>query len=149
MEQGKSLIDNLLLTFNFSVSTMYGGFRASKVRNIEQSIALEEVHEGGCNDYVHTLIKPIEAKKQLVFERGYCNEADELAIEKQLGLRQEQPMSICIYDRTGTKILKNYSVEGWMVTKWQVADLDAGSSGGILLETVEVTYERLKAGGGS
>ncbi|OCN02795.1 hypothetical protein A7X67_02765 [Clostridium sp. W14A] len=63
-------------------------------------------------------------------------------MSRLLGVRQQQLMTICIYDRSQTKILKTYRVNGWMVSKWKVSDLDA-AGGGILLETVEVVYDTL------
>lgn len=140
------LINRLFLAFNFEICTKYGRFRASKVKNIEQAVEVEEVREGGANEVVYSLVKPVQNGKKLVFERGLCEEYTNLRMDRLLGVRQEEPLTICIYDRTGAKIVRNYCVEGWMVTKWETSDLDSGMTGGILLEMVEMRYERLSIG---
>ncbi|MVB09368.1 T4-like virus tail tube protein gp19 [Caprobacter fermentans] len=139
---GKTLTDRLLLGFNFIVDTESGVFRASKVSSIEQSLNLEAFPEGGVNGYAHALIRPQSELKKLIFERGCCEEYLDRKMSRLLGVRQQQLMTICIYDRSQTKILKTYRVNGWMVSKWKVSDLDA-AGGGILLETVEVVYDTL------
>lgn len=135
--------NNLLMSYNFRVTVPGGEFRVSKVRSIEQAVELEPVREGGCNDYVHMLVKPASEPKKLILERGLCTRADALGVASLLGKRQTQPMIVAIYDRANQKILKKYQAEGWMLCKWQLSDLDA-VSGGLLLETAEVVYETLK-----
>ena len=136
-------IDKLLLSFNFQISLAGMEFRASKVRNIEREIEVEEVREGGLNGYVHSLVRPASSGKRLVIERGYCDKDNSDKIQGLLGQHQATPMTIAIYNRTHTEILKNYKVEGWTLVKWALSELDAGASGGILMETVEIIYEQL------
>lgn len=140
MENGGT--DRLLMGFNFLVSLQEGSFRASKVSSIEESLNLEAFREGGVNDHAQMLIQPQGELKKLIFERGYCKESLNRTMDYLLGIRQEQPMQICIFDRNLNDILKVYQVDGWMVSKWKVSDLDA-ERGGILLETVEVVYDTL------
>lgn len=141
---GISILQQPLMSFNFVVSTQLGFFRASKVSSIEQSVNLEAFCEGGVNDYVHALPQPQSELKKLVFERGYCEQYLSLKMSCLLGIRQEQPMIICIFDRSMEHILKTYLIDGWMVSKWKISDLDA-QNGGIMLETVEVVYETLES----
>lgn len=138
------MTEQLILTFNFEIATLYGRFRASKIQNIEQSVEVEEIHEGGVNGYVHSLVKPASGGKKLIFERGYCTEPLSGMINKLIGIRQTEPLTIFVYGRLPLSIRKTYVVEGWMITKWSISELDAGESGGILLETVEMAYETLK-----
>lgn len=139
---GMGTADRFLMSFNFVVTTQAGLFRASKVSNMEQSLSLETFREGGVNQYAHALVQPQPELKKLIFERGYCEEYFTLKLRHLFGIRQKQPMIICIYDRGMKTILKTYQVDGWMVNKWKISDLDA--NGGVLLETVEVIYETLK-----
>ena len=50
--------NTILMNYNFRISFSSGEFRASAVRSIEQAVELEYVREGGCNGYVHSLVKP-------------------------------------------------------------------------------------------
>lgn len=137
-------IEQLILTYNFEIATLYGRFRASKVQNIEQAVDVEEVHEGGVNNYVHSLVKPTAGGKKLIFERGCCNEPMNAKIASLIGIRQTDPLTILVYGRLPLSIRKIYVVYGWMITKWSLSELDAGESGGVLLEKVEMSYETLK-----
>lgn len=132
---------NLLTGFNFEISIDEAVLRASKVTSIEQALEVETVREGGLNDCVHALVRPASEPKKLVIERGYCAKGDGLVMENLLGVRQESPATIRIYDRAG-KLAKSYRVDGCMVTKWSLSDLDA-LSGDLLIETAELIYDRL------
>lgn len=144
--QNKNPLDRLFLNYNFSISTKYGNFRASKVRNIEQSLEVEAVREGGLNHSVHALVCPSNAIKKLIFERGCCEEYSNLRMDRLIGKPQtDNVMTIIIYDREHKGILKTYEVSGWMVIKWQISNLDA-LAGAVLIETVEVAYETLISG---
>lgn len=134
--------DRIYPAYNFSIECNDLHFRASRVRSIEQEVELEEVREGGENHYVHLLVKPPSKSKRLVFERGYSTEPIGQKLEKMLGEYQSEPLSIFIYDRTGSSILKTYRIMGWMPVRWQLSGFDA-SDGKILIETIELAYQVL------
>ena len=54
--------------FQVFINNIRLGF--SRVTNIEESIETEPFQEGGVNDRVYSLRRPISAERTLVFERG-------------------------------------------------------------------------------
>ncbi|MCI8755904.1 MAG: hypothetical protein HFG18_04830 [Oscillospiraceae bacterium] len=136
--------NTILMNYNFRISFSSGEFRASAVRSIEQAVELEYVREGGCNGYVHSLVKPPTEPKRLVIERGFCSK-DSLKIGELLGIPQKQPLLIAVYDRTGKTICHTYQIDGWTLVKWKLSDLDA-IEGKVLLETAEIVYEIMRDG---
>lgn len=135
--------DKLMMNYNFVVSIKNTEVRVSKISNIEGSVETETLQEGGLNHYVHVMVKPAQGMKKLVLERGFYASGDSADFEKLLGKRQSSNISILIYDRAHKEILHSYSVTGWTIVSWKLAELDAARSS-VLLETAEIAYETLQ-----
>ena len=129
--------------FQVFINNIRLGF--SRVTNIEESIETEPFQEGGVNDRVYSLRRPISAERTLVFERGLADRSlvtDLLTLRFAVGQRIPQDILILVGGRSGA-IATLYQVHGAVVKKWSVNDLDAMNSQ-VLIERFEVAYETLE-----
>ena len=130
--------------FQVFINNIRMGF--SKVTNIEESIETEPLQEGGVNDRVYSLRKPVSTERSLVFERGMGSRGlvmTMLTLRFAVGQRIPQDILILVCDRTGT-ITHIYQVHGAVVKKCSVSDLDAMNSE-VLIERFEIAYETLES----
>ncbi len=135
-----------LTAYNFRVTSPFGEFRVSKVRNIERSVEVEILREGGRNHAVLALAKPPSQEKRLILERGVCTVQDALNLDQLLGIPQTRPesqLTIAVYDPANQSIQKLYRISDWMLVRWSLGDLDA-SANTVLLESAEIVYGYLK-----
>ncbi|MBC8546570.1 phage tail protein [Clostridiaceae bacterium NSJ-31] len=120
----------------------------SKITNMETLVETEPLAEGGVNDYVHSLRKPVTTERTLTLERGMIGVSDMKALTQILmarfsvGQRLPIDMVITISGRSG-KLERIYFVHGAVVKKWQCSPLDA-MSGSFLVESFELAYETLE-----
>lgn len=119
----------------------------SKITNLERVADTEPLVEGGVNDYVHSLRKPVSSERTMTFERGVIGAGDlnvlsTLAtVNFKVGQRIPLDMVLTIAGRDN-KIGKIFFIQGAFVRKWSCSTLDA-MSGNVLVETFEITYEKL------
>ena len=117
----------------------------SKITNIEESVETEPLQEGGVNDRVYSLTRPVSTEKTLVMERGVANRGfltAALSSQLEVGNRIHTDILIIAYDRDGT-IAKMFEVHGAVVKKLAFSPLDSMSNEG-MIETFELAYETLK-----
>ena len=101
-------------------------FHFARIKNISEIVEVETVQEGGNNWSVHNLAKPISSEEP---ER-----------ELRAGSR--------VYDVTimvmeHGEIMKTYSINSGIVTRWEISDLD-GLGGQIIYNTIEILHDGLR-----
>lgn len=116
-------------------------FHFAKIKNISEIVEVETVQEGGNNWSVHNLAKPISSSHKLVLERGIRPD-DDPENELRAGSRV---YDIDIMVMEHGEIMKTYSINSGIVTRWELSDLD-GLGGQILLNTVEILHDGLREG---
>lgn len=129
--------------FSVYVQALRMGF--SKITNIEESIETDTLQEGGVNDRVYSLRKPVTRERTLVLERGVAARGvATMALAAQFGVgnRLHTGMLIIIHKRNG-EIGYIYEAEGPVVKKMSLSPLDS-MGGQVLIETFEVAYEKIK-----
>lgn len=129
--------------FKVYLQLMCLGF--SKITNIEESVETEALQEGGVNDRVYSLTKPVAAEKTLVMERGVANRGlltAGLSSQLAVGHRIHTDILITAHNQDGT-VGKIFEVHGAYVKKISYSGLDAMSDQ-IMIESFELCYETLK-----
>lgn len=118
----------------------------SKVSNVEMTVETEPFAEGGLNDYIHVLTKPLTQGGKLTLEKGLMAEDAVTAVmtSLQVGTRLNLPVTITLYHNTaeGLKPVRSWGFEDGVVTGWRLAELD-GLGSQISVETLEITHAGL------
>jgi phage tail-like protein len=116
-----------------------------EVSGIDPKVDLEEVREGGVNDYVHQL-PGVTKHSNLVLKRGYVTQASALAdwasqtVGSTLGTPiQTQMINIFLLGPAGQALVTWTFMNAWPV-KWEVGALDATNSSSVLTQTLEIAY---------
>lgn len=132
--------------YKFKVYLQMACLGFSKITNLEESVETEALQEGGVNDRVYSLTKPVTAEKVLRMERGTAfRGAVSAALSSQLsvGKRLHTDILITAHKRDGA-IGKIFDVHGAVVKKISFSNLDA-MSGATLIETFELAYETMRS----
>ena len=150
-EKGKILVPG----HNFTVY-IDGIFRISfsKISSINYDVETEPLVEGGTNDRVIILRKQKTSVRTMIFEQGVISNlanyplgfttADNLNSVTfgnimRPGRRLYMPVFILVQDNLGIP-RKFYTVNGCLVRKWSISDLDAQNSS-IVVQRFEVDYQ--------
>lgn len=119
----------------------------TRITNLENSIETEALQEGGVNDRVYSLVRPVSVERTLVLEGGVtANPVDQL-IQSQLfhlGRRIYTDVIITVHDRNGS-VGKMFIVHGAVVKKISFDGFDA-MSGQPMIARYELTYEAMEVG---
>ncbi|MBR0376937.1 MAG: phage tail protein [Lachnospiraceae bacterium] len=114
-------------------------FHFARIKNISEIVEVETVQEGGNNWSVHNLAKPISSSHKLILERGF--KADE---EPERELRAgSRVYDVTIMVMEHGEIMKTYSINSGIVTRWEISDLD-GLGGQIIYNTIEILHDGLR-----
>ncbi|PVX30077.1 phage tail protein [Sphingomonas pokkalii] len=116
-----------------------------EVSGIDPKVDLEEVREGGVNDYVHQL-PGVTKHSNLVLKRGYVTKDSPLAdwaaqtVGSTLGTPiQTQTITIFLLGPTGQALVTWTFLNAWPV-KWEVGTLDSTNTSSVLTQTLEISY---------
>lgn len=130
--------------FKVYLQMMCLGF--SKITNLEESVETEALQEGGVNDRVYSLTKPVTTEKTLLMERGVAFRGALNALlttQMAVGQRIHTDILITAHKRDGA-LGKIFQVHGAVVKKLSYSPLDA-ASGEALIETFELAYETMES----
>lgn len=115
-----------------------------EVSGIDPKVAVEEVTEGGVNNYVHQL-PGVTKHSNLVLKRGYVTESSTLAdwAEQCVGATLGTPietrvMTVALLGGDSQPVITWSFDNAWPV-KWEVGRFDA-SKNDLLTETLEIAY---------
>lgn len=140
---------NLEVGYNFTVYFDAFKFGFTKVSNIEDSVETETIVEGGVNDRVYSLRRPVSSERVMVFERGRGSRGMiTMLTERNLkpGSRITCDTFIIVHDQNGKHVRDVFALSGCYVKSWKLSDFDAGSSD-VLVETFEIAYEKAESVG--
>lgn len=140
---------NLEIGYNFTVYFDAFKFGFSKVSNIEDSVETDTLVEGGVNDRVYSLRRPVSSERMMVFERGRGSRgAITMLTERNLkpGNRITCDTLIIVHDQNGKHVRDVFALSGCYVKSWKLSDFDARSSDA-LIETFEIAYEKAESVG--
>ena len=140
--------------FSFSVVVVPGGSTPpqtaidgafTEVSGIDPHVDVEEVVEGGVNEYVHRL-PGVTKHSNLVLKRGYVVESSALAqwasqtVGSTLGAPiQTQTLNVNLLGPSGEPMVTWTFQNAWPV-KWEVGNLDARETNNVLTQTLEISY---------
>lgn len=140
--------------FSFSVALASGGALSSQsnidaafqeISGIDPKVDIEEVREGGVNDYVHQL-PGVTKHSNLVLKRGYVTLASPMAdwasqtVGSTLGTPiQTQTLNVFLLGPEGQVLVMWTFLNAWPV-KWEVGTLDSTNTNSVLTQTLEISY---------
>ena len=117
----------------------------SKMSQLENQTEIETYIEGGVNDYTHKFPSST-SYSNITLEHGFG--VDDLIYdwrEKVIeGNMLEALKSGTIKLYSGNEILDMWNFQGAWPVKVSIGELDAGSTGGVLIESVELSIERFE-----
>lgn len=125
-----------------SATAIDAGFQ--EVSGIDPKVAVEEVAEGGVNNFVHQL-PGVTKHGNLVLKRGYVTQNSALATwaEQTVGGTLGSPLQTQTLLVTllgpGSQALVTWTFERAWPIKWEVGHFDA-SKNDVLTETLEIAY---------
>lgn len=129
--------------FKVYIQNIEMGF--TKVTSIEDSIDTDPLQEGGVNDRVYSLAKPVTAERTLVLERGFTFRGIGMALltyRLAVGQRMTSDIVITVNKQDGS-VGNIFLIHGATLKRLSYSDLDAASSGS-LIETMEFSYEKME-----
>lgn len=117
----------------------------SKMSQLENETEVEPYQEGGVNDYTHKFPKAT-SYTNITLEHGLglddlIYDWREKVIEGDM-LKALKNGTIKLYDKD--KIIDMWHFQGAWPVKLTIAELDASSSGAVLIESVELSIERFE-----
>ena len=132
------------LSFRFLVelqSLIVGGF--SEVSGLQAETEIEEIREGGVNDYVHKLPK-ITKYPNITLKRGItdCDTLWKWHQDVVNGKVERKTVFVVLMDGEGNEKWR-WSFERAYPVKWQGPDLKADSSA-VAVETLELAHNGIK-----
>ena len=132
------------LSFKFLVelqSLIVGGF--SEVSGLQAETEIEEIREGGVNDYVHKLPK-ITKYPNITLKRGItdCDTLWKWHQDVVNGKVERKTVFVVLMDGEGNEKWR-WSFEHAYPVKWQGPDLKADSSA-VAVETLELAHNGIK-----
>lgn len=132
------------LSFRFLVelqSLIVGGF--SEVSGLQAETEIEEIREGGVNDYVHKLPK-ITKYPNITLKRGItdCDTLWKWHQDVVNGKVERKTVFVVLMDGEGNEKWR-WSFEHAYPVKWQGPDLKADSSA-VAVETLELAHNGIK-----
>ena len=116
-----------------------------RISNLENTIETEPLQEGGVNDRVYSLVKPVSTERTLVLERGVAGQGvTALLMMAQLAVGQRllADIVITVHDRDGN-IGQIFLVHGAVTKRISFEAIDA-MSGQTLIQRFELAYETLE-----
>jgi phage tail-like protein len=139
--------------FSFSVAIAAGGSAGAQtdidaafqeVTGIDPKVDIEEVREGGVNDFVHQL-PGVTKHSNLVLKRGFVTKTSALAdwaaqtVGSTLGTPiKTQTINVFLLGPDSQVLVTWTFMNAWPI-KWEVSSLDANSNA-VLTETLEISY---------
>jgi len=132
------------LSFRFLVelqSLIVGGF--SEVSGLQAETEIEEIREGGVNDYVHKLPK-ITKYSNITLKKGItdCDTLWKWHQDVVNGKVERKTVFVVLMDSEGNEKWR-WSFERAYPVKWQGPDLKADSSA-VAVETLELAHNGIK-----
>lgn len=116
-----------------------------EVTGIDSRVDVEEVFEGGVNNYVHQL-PGITKHSNLVLKRGYVTQSSALAawamqcVGSTLGRPiSTQTLNVSLLGATGQPLVVWTFFNAWPV-KWEIGALDASNTSTVLTQSLEFSY---------
>jgi len=131
--------------FRFRVEfdqVQHGGF--TRVKGLVRETKIEPRREGGLNDFEHKFVT-LTSYGNLILERGLIDDFlwswQEDVVEGKISRRT---ITIALHDESDTEVWR-WLIERAFPVKWAGTDLD-GSSGQVLVESVEFAHHGIKKG---
>ncbi len=130
-----------LVNASFMVNIGNWTFSFARIRNIQQTIDVETVQEGGNNWSVHNLAKPLSSSQKLILERGFLvNGYGDHGL-----MAGSRVYDVTIMVLWNGSIKKKYFIDQGIVSRWEISDLDALQSQ-IIYNTIEILHSGLYEG---
>jgi phage tail-like protein len=127
-----------LLNTSFQVNIGSWTFSFTRIKNISEIIEVETVQEGGNNWSVHNLAKPITSSHRLVLDRGFLSDGS-----NDPGLTAgSRVYNVTIKVMEHGTVIKSYSFQEGIITKWEITDFDA-LQGQVIYNTIEILHTGL------
>ena len=130
--------------FKFKVYIQGMTFGFTKISNLEESVETEPFHEGGVNDRVYSLLKPVTTERTLIMERGFAPRGAlySLVRQFQVGQRLQTDMIITVA-KTNGDLGAVFLVHGAFVKKINYGELNSLSRE-VMIQRFELSYEILE-----
>lgn len=135
------LHDQIVVNYRFKVLIDNYDVSFAKVSGIGMDIQIENIAEGGRNmgNYIAATVS--KNAKTMHLETGVCKNSGNVLSRLRPGMLLNQGIVIMVMGYGGNIDVK-YATDAALVTKWEVAALDA-KQGEILIDTFEFAYSEL------
>lgn len=138
---------NLPVAFYFQVTIQGSDLAFKEVSGLTNEMELEEVAEGGLNEYVHKLPKQIK-HGNLILKRAIGRAKDEdvawireIIEGDKFEAIQTKDIIVKLLNAEGN-VLTSWTCRNAFPVKWEVDSLDSEKNS-VLIETLEFSYTRL------
>lgn len=136
---------DLLMNYRFRVLLDNQVVSFSKVSGLQAEVETELLSEGGWNGFGHIMETPVKHPKTLRMEGGISQSGNHKTLLKlRPGMYLQQGIVVMVLGASGD-IQAQYCAEQAMVTKWELAELNA-ESGSVLVNVFEAAYTQLRMG---
>lgn len=133
--------DQIVVNYRFKVLIDNYDVSFAKVTGIGMDAQMENIAEGGRNAGNYITSTVLNNAKTMHLETGVCKNSGNVLSRLRPGMMLNQGIVIMVMGYGGNIDVK-YATDAALVTKWEVAALDA-KQGEILIDTFEVAYSRL------
>ena len=130
--------------YNFIVYLEGKKIPFQRVSGLAEQGSFETLREGGRNSVVYRLMNQSDAERTVTLERGLLSDEMEFTLYRP-GYRFQEEVAIYVLGHD-QKIKKEYYLQGCVINKISLNDLEAGNST-MVTGTVELTYEALEEEG--
>lgn len=131
----------MLMNYRFRVVVDNSVLSFAKVSGLGMELETEMLGSGGTNGTGYIAAVPAKHPKTLRLEKGLLAGQDQILKRLRPGMYLQQGVVVMLLDAKGIPQV-TYAAENAMVTKWEIADMDA-QSGQVLINTFEIAYTNL------
>lgn len=126
----------ILSAYHFAVRVYDTIFGFQEISGIEKSMETEVYEEGGRNDRVLLFPKRASKAATLTMKKGISQggEPPFISVGEYI-----PTLSLEVYDHDAKTILKTYTFQDLLITKWDVSEMKA-QEGLLLINTFEIAY---------
>lgn len=132
----------LILNYRFKVLIDNNVLSFAKVSGLSMDLETELLGSGGGIGAGYIATSPSKHPKTLRLQRGVWKEQNPALKRLRPGMHLSQGVVVMLLGLDGS-VQATYAAENAVVTKWELADLDA-QSGQVLIDTFEIAYTELK-----
>ncbi len=134
--------DKLVLNYRFKVLIDNNEISFAKVSGLGLDRETEVLFEGGHSQSGYIAASSQKSSRTLRLESGVYSDGSGVLSRLKPGISLPQGVVIMVLGKNG-RIDVKYATGQALVTKWEVADMDAGQ-GKMLVDTFEIAYSQLK-----